>query len=415
MTSHGLGGLAGLAGAIAALGAAGCGEGQSPAARLEAEVDTVDGVQRLHYPASGAPTLAWRLDTAAVIGGYGKESAEYQFDQVPAGGLAGDSDGNLYVLDAAGKRVLGYDSSGAYRGAWGREGGGPGELRMPTGLAVGPGDTLWVLDRSNRRVTLLPLDPGSEPGSLPLPEENSGMSGRISLGDGGFYAQLAVFSFRPGEETGPPPRPLVHQRRDGSPGDTVWTAPPYVFDRIELTSGDGVAVILTARAFNPAFLWRRFSDGTFAVADGPQFDVRFLAPTGEELVRLQRDPLPRATTEADRDWARERVRESAQTSDSPAVRRTLEERLEKMTFADLIPRLTGLAVDERDRLWVGVSEETPQETERIDVYDRVGRLVGEILDPPFFPDLFYGGGLAAHLTRDELDVQQIVVARLVEE
>jgi sugar lactone lactonase YvrE len=85
-----------------------------------------------------------------------------------------------------------------------------------------------------------------------------------------------------------------------------------------------------------------------------------------------------------------------------------------MTFADSIPRITGLAVDGRDRLWVGVSEEIPGETERIDVFARDGELIGEIRDPDLFPSIFYGDGRAALLDRDELDVQRVVVLGLSE-
>lgn len=108
------------------------------------------------------------------------------------------------------------------------------------------------------------------------------------------------------------------------------------------------------------------------------------------------------------------MRENAARDDFPGAEQMLEKRLEAMTFAEVIPRITGLIVDGRDRLWVGVSEDAPGRADRIDVYDPEGRLIGEIADPPFFPDLFFGDGLAAHLTRDELDVEQIVLARLIE-
>src|SRR5690606_33277306 len=92
----------------------------------------------------------------------------------------------------------------------------------------------------------------------------------------------------------------------------------------------------------------------------------------------------------------------------------LRQRLENMTFADVIPRITNLTVDPKDRIWVGVSVEQPGKTERIDVYDSSGRLLGEIRDPAFFPSLLYGPDLAARLTHDEFDVQQVVVMRVVE-
>ena len=86
-----------------------------------------------------------------------------------------------------------------------------------------------------------------------------------------------------------------------------------------------------------------------------------------------------------------------------------------MTFAGSIPRITGLAVDGNDRLWVGVSEQLPGETERIDVYRLDGTLLGEIRDPSVFPTMFYGTGRAALLDRDELDVQRVVVFELREQ
>lgn len=93
----------------------------------------------------------------------------------------------------------------------------------------------------------------------------------------------------------------------------------------------------------------------------------------------------------------------------------MEKRLEALTFAERVPRITGLAVDSRDRLWVGVSVTRPGETERIDVYASDGSLLGEMRSPEFFPDLLYGDGLVAEITADELDVQQIVVHQLLEE
>ena len=391
-----------------------CGETVEAPTRLQATIDTVDGVQRLAYPEAGAEELAWRLDTAAVIGGYGTDSEEYQFDQVGPGSLAGDAAGNLFVIDQTGKRVLGYDAGGSFLGSWGREGAGPGELQMPTGLGVGAADTLWVLDSSNQRITLLPRDPEGEPGSVPFPQGSTMMGGRIFPVADGVYGVFAMFSFRPGDDEGPPPRPLVRLGRDATAPDTVWTAPAPKFDRIEVTSGNRVMVMMAQQSFAPRFHWDMFSDGLFALADGPEYDVRIVGPDGIERFRIQRDPPARATTPADEEFERDRVREASVQGNFPGAEQMAEKRLEALTFAEFVPRITGLAIDTADRLWVGVSVERPGETDRIDVYDRDGALLGEISAPEFFPALFYGDGLAASLTEDELEVQQIVVYRLEE-
>jgi len=391
-----------------------CGDTVEAPTRLQATIDTVDGVQRLAYPESGAVELPWQLDTVAVIGGYGTDSEEYQFDQVGPGSMAGDAAGNLFVIDQTGKRVLGYDSGGLFLGSWGREGSGPGELQMPTGLGVGAADTLWVLDSSNQRITLLPRDPEGEPGSVPFPQGSTMMGGRILPVADGVYGVFAMFSFRPGDDAGPPPRPLVRLNRDATAPDTVWTAPAPKFDRIDVTSGNRVMVMLAQQSFAPRFHWDRFSDNTFALADGPEYDIRIVGPDGVERFRIKRDPPARATTPADEEFERDRMRETSVQGNIPGAEQMAEKRLEALTFAEIVPRITGLAIDTSDRLWVGVSVERPGETDRIDVYDRDGALLGEISTPEFFPDLLYGDGLVARLTADELEVQQIVVYRLEE-
>ena len=359
--------------------------------------------------------LAWNLDTVAVIGGYRAEAEEYQFDQVGSGSLAGDRSGGLYVIDRAGMRVLGYDREGSFAGSWGREGSGPGELQMPVGLGVGPGDTLWVLDGSNQRITLLPTDSDAEPASIPFPPGSSMMGGRIiPVGDGA-YGVFAMFSFRPGDDAGPPPRPLVRLGRDGTAADTVWEAPAPKFDQVEVTSGNRVMVMMAQQSFAPGFHWDRFDNGTFALAEGPEYDIRVVGADGIERFRIQRDPAARLTTPADEEFERERLRGESVDASFPGAEQMMEKRLEALTFAERVPRITGLAVDTGDRLWVGVSVTRPGETDRIDVYAADGSLLGEILEPEFFPDLIYGDGLVARITADELDVQQIVVYQLVED
>ncbi|MEJ2548789.1 MAG: hypothetical protein P8125_13420 [Gemmatimonadota bacterium] len=96
------------------------------------------------------------------------------------------------------------------------------------------------------------------------------------------------------------------------------------------------------------------------------------------------------------------------------MRQSIEERIEKMTFTDRVPRITGLAVDGSDRLWVGVAEEQPGETTRIDVYESDGSPVGEIREAALLPTRFFGNSRAVLLDRDELDVQRAVVLELIE-
>jgi DNA-binding beta-propeller fold protein YncE len=67
--------------------------------------------------------------------------------------LALASDGSLYVSDGYGNaRVHKFDPDGRYLFSWGESGRGPGEFRVPHGIAVGPDGTVVVADRENSRL-----------------------------------------------------------------------------------------------------------------------------------------------------------------------------------------------------------------------------------------------------------------------
>jgi hypothetical protein len=153
------------------------------------------------------------------------------------------------------------------------------------------------------------------------------------------------------------------------------------------------------------------------VSDSAAYALHLIAPNGEITRSIRRQPPPRATTETDREFARERVREETTGGgvrvggggpDEDRQAEILRQRLEKMTFADLVPRVVALRVDPSDRIWVGVSEDRPGEVDRIDVYDRDGQLLGELRDMPF-PDVFLSPDRIGVLRRDDLDVQQLVI------
>ncbi|HSM09190.1 MAG TPA: hypothetical protein VLA33_09265 [Gemmatimonadota bacterium] len=387
------------------------------AAEVEVAVDTVGGVERLTYGDERAAQLPWRFDTTTVIGGFGVDDPDYQFGGLSSNSLAGDADGNLYVLDADGIRVLGYGPDGSFLGSWGREGGGPGELGGgfgggPRSMALGPGDTLWIDDRSNQRLTLLPVD-GGEPASLALPQSSRGFGGAMTVDSAGVVAILSTFSFSPGEADGMPPRPIVRMGRDGEIRDTLWTAPAPPTDMVTITAGRNQLMMMMSQRFAPGFYWERFDDGAIALAEAVAYDIRFVDASGEPERILRRNPPPRLVTETDRQTYLDSLLappEEETEFNSAEIRR---ERAEATTFADSVPRIVGMRRDTRDRLWVGVSEERPGAIERIDVYDRDGTLLGELRDTPL-PDHFFADGRAAIIDRDELDVQRVHVMRLIE-
>jgi len=76
------------------------------------------------------------------------------------GGIAIDTDGSIYVAASGHEdhRIVKADGRGRYQGTFGRYGCGPGELRMPGGLALTPDGFLYVVDSANNRIYKLPKD-----------------------------------------------------------------------------------------------------------------------------------------------------------------------------------------------------------------------------------------------------------------
>ncbi|HUG39732.1 MAG TPA: hypothetical protein VMM12_04570 [Longimicrobiales bacterium] len=418
---------------LAALGA--CDDGSASASRTAAAVDTVGGVERWSYPETAASSLGWSVDTVGVLGDAFADD-EYQFAEVSWERLAGDADGNLFVLDRQGSRVLKYGPDGRHLATYGRKGEGPGELSQPLGLAVGPGDTLWVTDFSNSRLTGYP-QPGGDPRTVPYGDNSGVPSPSLTVLDGGFLQ-----SFRPLFNIGGPPgsgrRAAVSGGEGGSSRlpllrlgptaevlDTVWTIPEPPTDMVRLEIGSGVIVMMMARQFAPAFRWQGFSDGGVVVSDTAAYLIRLIGPDGAVRRTIERAPAPRPVTEEDREAARQRLRDAEEAGgtrvriggsgpDEETRRRMLEQRLEKMTFASLIPRVVSLRVDPRGRIWVGVAESVPDSVGRIDIYDRDGTLVGELRGVPM-PDVFVGSDRLGVLRKDEMEVQQVVLMRLRED
>jgi DNA-binding beta-propeller fold protein YncE len=67
-------------------------------------------------------------------------------------GVAFDSEGHIYIVDAHFENIQIFDEAGQLLMAFGREGQEPGKFSLPAGLAIGPDDQIWVADSGNRRL-----------------------------------------------------------------------------------------------------------------------------------------------------------------------------------------------------------------------------------------------------------------------
>jgi DNA-binding beta-propeller fold protein YncE len=69
-------------------------------------------------------------------------------------GVAADSDGNIYVVDALLDNIQIFDIRGRMLMAFGEHGRRYGEFWLPTGIYIDNNDLIYVSDSSNQRVQI---------------------------------------------------------------------------------------------------------------------------------------------------------------------------------------------------------------------------------------------------------------------
>lgn len=81
-----------------------------------------------------------------VIGKKGDGAGDFALPK----GVAFDSEGHIYVVDAQFENIQIFDSDGRLLMAFGEEGGGIGAFSLPAGLTIDNMDRIWVADSGNR-------------------------------------------------------------------------------------------------------------------------------------------------------------------------------------------------------------------------------------------------------------------------
>lgn len=125
----------------------GCTEDRSPREPPTIGVSTPAGPE--------VPTITWSLDTLAMIGSLEGEESELFGSLTGASILA---DGRFLVMDSQGSRVALFDEGGEHLSSISSTGEGPGELQLPTALAVSKNRNIFVMDRLLGRISRFALE-----------------------------------------------------------------------------------------------------------------------------------------------------------------------------------------------------------------------------------------------------------------
>lgn len=171
------------------------------------------------------------------------------------------------------------------------------------------------------------------------------------------------------------------------------------------------------RAFTPRLHWDVLADGRVAYSDSSDYAVK-IAESERGVVRVLKRPLsPEPVTaramRAERDRRMRLPREEWETGADRLSRRTF---LDNLEFFPEIPVIRGLAVTWDGHIWVLRRGEEPTADRPIDVLAPEGRYLGSYRAGTVeIPEAFGPDGLVAFIEANELDLQTVVVKRLVTE
>lgn len=209
------------------------------------------------------------------------------------GSVVGDTRGRILVLDILANEVRVFRPDGSFAYAFGREGGGPGELRGPCCAAFGPGGLFWIRDSGNRRYGAFSVgDSTAEPrGQIRMAHGDHGRlvptsfdadGSLVDVGSGvdsaGNRASTVRYSIAlDGRST----RKLVVPE---PPADSLSTHELRVGE-----SGGGFSTFFFHQPFGPQHEVAHGPGGQWADAVTSRYAVAWRGPDGELLRTIDRD------------------------------------------------------------------------------------------------------------------------------
>lgn len=160
------------------------------------KVETVDGVRVVHNEKTGkwGKTPKVSIEFVKTIGDIESEDENILF-YMPSD-IAFDSQGNMYILDTGNNRIQKFNPDGKFLASIGRKGQGPAEFQYPLSLDIDSEGYLYVADSGNQRIQVLKPD-GTDHKTIQMIKVSVGpikiaKSGDMIMGSGGFM------SFGPG-------------------------------------------------------------------------------------------------------------------------------------------------------------------------------------------------------------------------
>ncbi len=362
----------------------GCSAGSPPADQLV--VRDSAGVRIVEHRAIPAQTA---FDVVEVYS-FGQGAGEHQFVNLWSGTIL--SDGVAVVGDAGAQEVLAITPSGAVVDTLGREGEGPTELGRVLSVGALPGDTVVIEDKGHRRFVF--VHRGEQIRSQPRGGSRlANPSGGVGVVGRRLISRPTSFPLFFDEEW--LELPVTAHDLDSQQWDTLTTY--AVTPRIERD-----------RAPDPFRPWGYLGAGEdqVLIARGDRPEVRVHSPETGQLQQITRWPSRQSLSTPD-EWERY---EDLRRDGSAEVEAELVAL--RAAVVEPLPDVMEVRGDDAGRLWVGRFDVTGVPIVW-DVFAATGESVGQVRLPERTSVLRIRGDLMLTAHRDELDVQAVVLYRLV--
>lgn len=363
------------------------------------------GIEIVHSAAPAwGPGERWTVgfDPLVDIGVVEGDSA-YQLDRVSD--AAHLSDGRIVVANAGSAELRIFDPTGRHLKTVGGEGEGPGEFRVVANVWRMTGDSILAFDAGLTRLSVFDPEGGFvRTFRLEHREEVGLPSADGVFGDGSLLILSGTGSFGPDDLGLIEGSEWIVSRygRDGGFGQVLLRLPGA--PRWGLSAGGQVSFPylpftngLPPRAAHGARLYAGAAD---------RFEIEERTLTGELAGRIRWKGELRQIGDVEMARYREHRLEAAP---SEAVRRRVERFLDEAPFPDRMPAYRKLLVDDRGHLWVEHYRAPWESVPRWSAFDPDGRWLGEVETPARVRVLRIGDDRLLGMTRDELDVEHVVV------
>ncbi len=370
----------------------------------------------------------WQIDPEpALVLGQFEEQTEQQFYQIR--GAVRLSTGVVVVLDGASRELRAFSPDGTHLWTAGGPGDGPGELRNPVHLEKLPSDLLQVQDWLSR------IRYGPD-GSV-IADEQLAVAELLKFGQ--YYASECPLPSFVGDQvlacagTG---FDAANFPREAGPwrGDAALALLPWSLDSIAglgtflieeawalrpeqpLVLPEGIVITGSGSGLGLAFppMSRK---GFFALGGWPRklvvadswgdsvhaFDLAADGALPGETIPIRNVRRPPTADELAAAWEGASARSS---------RSSTEYLREHLPAPDSIPNVDDLLLDDEGMVWVGSYRADPSAPRLYHVYDTEGRFMARVAMPAGVEVLEIGAGHVLGVTRDELDVERVVMMEL---